>query len=138
MKDSEFLAEIKARAELEAMGYRWVTCDNCEGVGTKRGMSKSGGALSEHLCLYCDGKGKVWKESEPPPSDGVTHYVPTAGSSTTVCCGRQLFELPRTDRLTNDATLVTCPKHKKAEALAAWKKCMKAFLEEQMAELGIK
>lgn len=27
----------------------------------------------------------------------------------TACCGRSPFELPTTDRLTNDPSLVTCP-----------------------------
>lgn len=39
----------------------------------------------------------------------VTHYAPQSGAATTECCGHTPFELKRTDRLTNDPALVTCP-----------------------------
>lgn len=37
-----------------------------------------------------------------------THDCPREGEAVTLCCGRSPFELPRTDRLTLDASLVTC------------------------------
>ncbi len=39
----------------------------------------------------------------------LTHAAPEAGSAATSCCGHTPFELKRTDRVTNDAALVTCP-----------------------------
>lgn len=36
------------------------------------------------------------------------HGCPPEGSGVTTCCERTPFELPRTDRLTNDADAVTC------------------------------
>jgi len=43
----------------------------------------------------------------PPP---ITHLVPPAGEGGGLmsCCGRTLFEVPGTDRITLDANLVTC------------------------------
>ena len=38
----------------------------------------------------------------------VTHKCPAEGESFTPCCGRNPFELPRTDRMTIDDKLVTC------------------------------
>lgn len=38
----------------------------------------------------------------------LTHFAPKGGA-VTPCCGHTPFELKRTDRLTNDAALVTCP-----------------------------
>ncbi|MCU1592451.1 MAG: hypothetical protein JWP11_3707 [Frankiales bacterium] len=37
-----------------------------------------------------------------------THGCPPDGSGLTPCCGRTPFELPQTDRMTDDAALVTC------------------------------
>lgn len=42
--------------------------------------------------------------SEP----SVVHLCPSVGSGLTQCCGVTPFELPRTDKLTRDSTLVTC------------------------------
>lgn len=38
----------------------------------------------------------------------VTHACPPEGSGVTPCCGQTLFELPGTDRMTLDPTLVNC------------------------------
>lgn len=38
----------------------------------------------------------------------VVHGCPPDGSSNTPCCNRLAFELPITDRMTSDPTLVTC------------------------------
>jgi hypothetical protein len=38
----------------------------------------------------------------------ITHACPPGDAACTPCCGRTPFELPRTDRLTLDPTLVTC------------------------------
>jgi hypothetical protein len=38
----------------------------------------------------------------------VTHQSPPDGTYLTPCCGLTPFELPRTDRMTPDASLVTC------------------------------
>ncbi len=38
----------------------------------------------------------------------ITHKCPGWGESFTQCCGRNPFELPRTDRMTDIAGLVTC------------------------------
>jgi hypothetical protein len=37
-----------------------------------------------------------------------THACPVDGQILTGCCGRTVFELPHTDRLTVDPQLVTC------------------------------
>jgi hypothetical protein len=42
------------------------------------------------------------------PADETVHGCPPDGSGLTPCCGRTPFELPRTDRMTRDAALVTC------------------------------
>ena len=38
----------------------------------------------------------------------VTHQCPPDGSGITPCCGETPFDLPRTDRMTLDPSLVTC------------------------------
>lgn len=38
----------------------------------------------------------------------VTHLCPPDGMQTTPCCGETPFDLPRTDRMTLDPSLVTC------------------------------
>lgn len=38
----------------------------------------------------------------------ITHACPPGDANLTPCCGRTPFELPRTDRITLDRTLVTC------------------------------
>ena len=42
------------------------------------------------------------------PGDEVVHMAPPTNAGVMPCCGRPPFELPRTDRLTEDPTLVTC------------------------------
>jgi hypothetical protein len=37
-----------------------------------------------------------------------THQCPPVGSGLTPCCGMTPFELPRTDRMTENPSLVTC------------------------------
>jgi hypothetical protein len=39
---------------------------------------------------------------------GTTHDCPRDGEGMTLCCGRTPFDLPRSDHMTIDATLVTC------------------------------
>jgi hypothetical protein len=39
---------------------------------------------------------------------GVVHHCPHDGMLVTPCCGRTPFDLPRTDRVTVDPSLVTC------------------------------
>lgn len=46
-------------------------------------------------------------EDTAPPTE-VTHACPPGDAACTPCCGRTPFELPRTDRLTLDPSLVTC------------------------------
>ena len=36
------------------------------------------------------------------------HECPMAGTSSTPCCGRTVFELPANDRITSDSSQVTC------------------------------
>lgn len=38
----------------------------------------------------------------------VTHECPPEGRGTMPCCGLTPFEVPRTDRMTLDESLVTC------------------------------
>jgi hypothetical protein len=38
----------------------------------------------------------------------IVHACPPLGPAVTTCCGRTPFDLPRTDRLTNDPAAVTC------------------------------
>ena len=42
------------------------------------------------------------------PSTSVVHMSPEGDAGTTDCCDRTVFQLPRTDRMTNDRALVTC------------------------------
>jgi hypothetical protein len=39
---------------------------------------------------------------------GVTHQVPPIGSGTFPCCNQTPFQVPPTDRMTEDSNLVTC------------------------------
>lgn len=41
-------------------------------------------------------------------SDPVVHACPPNGAPYTPCCALPVFELPRRDRMTLDADLVTC------------------------------
>jgi hypothetical protein len=45
---------------------------------------------------------------ETPQPTEVVHACPPDGSGLTPCCGRTPFELPRTDRMTDDPDMVTC------------------------------
>lgn len=45
----------------------------------------------------------------------VVHLCPRTGYAVTPCCGKTPFELPRTDRMTNDADKATC-KRKRVES----------------------
>lgn len=38
----------------------------------------------------------------------IIHHCPPDGTYTTPCCGETPFDLPRTDRITADPSLVTC------------------------------
>lgn len=38
----------------------------------------------------------------------MTHLCPVGTSALTPCCQKSIFDLPRTDQVTNDETLVTC------------------------------
>jgi len=38
----------------------------------------------------------------------VVHDCPRRGEQVTLCCGKSPFDLPRTDRLTEDPALITC------------------------------
>jgi hypothetical protein len=38
----------------------------------------------------------------------IVHHCPLDGCGVTPCCGMTPFELPRTDRMTSDPSLVTC------------------------------
>jgi hypothetical protein len=49
----------------------------------------------------------AWTRAADPPPETV-HACPPGDSAVTPCCGQIPFELPRTDRLTLDAELVTC------------------------------
>lgn len=44
--------------------------------------------------------------------DEVVHACPLPGSGVTGCCRRTPFDLPHTDRITLDPTLVTCPERR--------------------------
>ena len=50
---------------------------------------------------------RAWAQCWLPAE--ITHMCPLVGHGYTPCCGKTPFELPRGDRLTNDADLVTCP-----------------------------
>jgi len=39
----------------------------------------------------------------------IVHACPLSGEQITLCCGKTPFDLSRTDRLTLDPALVTCP-----------------------------
>jgi hypothetical protein len=69
MKDSEFLAEIKAREELETRGYRLIKCGYCLGDG--------GDPIgTTDTCLACGGRGEVWTKPvvvDDPKADIVSN-----------------------------------------------------------------
>ncbi len=44
----------------------------------------------------------------PSTTESIVHAEPPDGSGLTRCCGRTPFELPRTDRMTDGITSVTC------------------------------
>ena len=50
----------------------------------------------------------VLRNREAAGAPEIVHLSPTAGSPYTVCCSRSPFDIPRTDRLTEDPGLVTC------------------------------
>jgi hypothetical protein len=53
-----------------------------------------------------EGRGASPRTSPPPCS--VVHQCPPDGAGVMPCCGRTPFEVPRTDRMTADASAVTC------------------------------
>jgi hypothetical protein len=56
------------------------------------------------------GTGAVWSDLMTRIDNliEVTHRCPIGDANDTPCCGRIIFELPRTDRITEDAEQVTC------------------------------
>ncbi|MEZ7005011.1 hypothetical protein [Streptomyces sp. AD55] len=56
-----------------------------------------------------DGRMAKLKARDFPTAASPVHGCPPAGSGQTTCCQRTPFELPRTDRMTTDPRLVTCP-----------------------------
>lgn len=50
----------------------------------------------------------ILRNREAAGAPEIVHLSPTAGSPYTVCCSRSPFDIPRTDRLTEDPGLVTC------------------------------
>lgn len=82
-------------------------------------------------------------------SDEIVHQIPESPLAVTPCCGRTVFELPRTDRLTTDGyvtcgqtsadvrssdpDLSTSPIH--AEAVAPSPKADKARVDDQPIDL---
>lgn len=40
--------------------------------------------------------------------DVITHAAPLQGTDVTTCCGRSIYNLPQTDRVTTNPELVTC------------------------------
>lgn len=49
-----------------------------------------------------------WEDLREAAASEVTHRCPPTGSGIMPCCGRAPFEVPRTDRMTLDPSLVTC------------------------------
>lgn len=61
-----------------------------------------------HVQLQCRGCG-LWAVWDPKPGVIETvHACPPDGSGLTPCCGENPFDLPRTDRITEDRAQVTC------------------------------
>ena len=50
----------------------------------------------------------ILRNREAAGAPEIVHLSPTTGSPYTVCCSRSPFDIPRTDRLTEDPGLVTC------------------------------
>lgn len=48
---------------------------------------------------------------------GTVHACPPGRSNATPCCSRSPFDLPRTDRITEDPLLVTCDERRGAPRL---------------------
>ena len=68
--------------------------------------------MAEHEDAGGDGWWAGWDQVRAAivalQDDEVTHACPPGDAAVTPCCGRTPFELPRTDRMTLDPTLVTC------------------------------
>jgi hypothetical protein len=60
MKDSEVLAEIKAREELIARGYTWTECAYC---GGRCEGHRIGGV---YIQCACNDRGGYWLAPTPP------------------------------------------------------------------------
>ena len=57
---------------------------------------------------------------EPQPGDVVVHLSPSGNEIVTPCCSRTVFELPRSDRITLTAELVTCKGRTPHEGKFRW------------------
>lgn len=52
-----------------------------------------------------------------PTIHGSPERMESCGGEVTTCCGRSLFELPRSDRLTLNRRRITCPDQAQLDAL---------------------
>jgi len=59
-------------------------------------------------CLWGKGCPICSRETTEETMAEITHSCPPEGQYLTPCCGKTPFELPRTDRMTLDPSLVTC------------------------------
>jgi hypothetical protein len=60
-----------------------------------------------------------YRSGRQPSARWVIHRCPLPGTGETPCCGHSPFDLPGGDRMTTDATLVTCkPSPTKGESRA--------------------
>lgn len=90
---------IQAASE---QGTAWWLCPNeprCPHAAVVHDIEEQGDPLPRCCADGCPCGQK------PPP---VTHLQPPDGSGLTPCCGKTLFELPGTDKMTPDAEAATC------------------------------
>ena len=60
MKDSDFLAEMKASEELASRGFTKEPCQKCDGKGYITGFDSFGYAMASK-CYICGGQGYHWQ-----------------------------------------------------------------------------
>lgn len=113
MKDSEFLAEVKAREELEQRGYQLVECKPCNGTGWDAGIVRQNDEQIRKFmpCFRCDSRGKVWQApmtNSEPSQLYVIHLNPRDRTAFMPCCGKGYAEINGFDRITDDPERVTC------------------------------
>jgi hypothetical protein len=88
-----------ARAELAGMRQRVLAlAGRMDAAAAALGITEETAGITASL-----------RDAVGASPSGVTHRCPPDGSGTMPCCDRTPFEVPETDHITSDASLVTCP-----------------------------